>query len=104
FQRPAAPRGLPSFPTRRSSDLKRSCGRCYGASTFDPQRFSFRDFETDAIDGLKYLKTRSEVDPNALVVLGASQGGGLAPFIANQDRKSTRLNSSHVKISYAVFC
>lgn len=63
---------------------KRSCGRCYGASTFDPQRFSFRDFETDAIDGLKYLKTRSEVDPNALVVLGASQGGGLAPFIANQ--------------------
>src|SRR5690606_40557881 len=24
--------------------------------------------------------------------------------IAEQDRKSTRLNSSHVKISYAVFC
>ncbi|MCB9587328.1 MAG: alpha/beta fold hydrolase [Polyangiaceae bacterium] len=63
---------------------KRSCGRCYGASSFDPQRFSFQDFETDAIDGLKYLKTRPEVDPSALVVLGASQGGGLAPFIANQ--------------------
>src|SRR5690606_40768715 len=26
------------------------------------------------------------------------------PTIAAQDRKSTRLNSSHVKISYAVFC
>src|SRR5690606_42088107 len=27
------------------------------------------------------------------------------PFeLARQDRKSTRLNSSHVKISYAVFC
>src|SRR5207302_8680926 len=25
-------------------------------------------------------------------------------FHARQDRKSTRLNSSHVKISYAVFC
>src|SRR5690606_40258925 len=24
--------------------------------------------------------------------------------VAGQDRKSTRLNSSHVKISYAVFC
>src|SRR5690606_41473593 len=24
--------------------------------------------------------------------------------VINQDRKSTRLNSSHVKISYAVFC
>src|SRR5207302_11132731 len=25
-------------------------------------------------------------------------------YVANGDRKSTRLNSSHVKISYAVFC
>src|SRR5436305_11593780 len=25
-------------------------------------------------------------------------------FIVTQDRKSTRLNSSHVRISYAVFC
>src|SRR3989442_6817188 len=25
-------------------------------------------------------------------------------FLAQQDRKSTRLNSSHVRISYAVFC
>src|SRR5690606_39591280 len=27
-----------------------------------------------------------------------------AQMLINQDRKSTRLNSSHVKISYAVFC
>src|SRR5690606_41709154 len=25
-------------------------------------------------------------------------------FVGEEDRKSTRLNSSHVKISYAVFC
>src|SRR5690606_41982792 len=33
--------------------------------------------------------------------------GGLADvgeLVVGQDRKSTRLNSSHVKISYAVFC
>src|SRR2546430_11655440 len=30
-------------------------------------------------------------------------GGGRVPF-PNQDRKSTRLNSSHSQISYAVFC
>src|SRR5690606_42015550 len=30
--------------------------------------------------------------------------GSLERFIAILDRKSTRLNSSHVKISYAVFC
>src|SRR5690606_42126639 len=29
---------------------------------------------------------------------------GMDPEVSTQDRKSTRLNSSHVKISYAVFC
>src|SRR5690606_40236054 len=29
---------------------------------------------------------------------------GVEIFLCRQDRKSTRLNSSHVKISYAVFC
>src|SRR5690606_41830487 len=31
-------------------------------------------------------------------------GAGAQPGRAQVDRKSTRLNSSHVKISYAVFC
>src|SRR5690606_40372630 len=31
-------------------------------------------------------------------------GQGIANPLATIDRKSTRLNSSHVKISYAVFC
>src|SRR5690554_1809652 len=30
--------------------------------------------------------------------------GGLSPYHKTGDRKSTRLNSSHVRISYAVFC
>src|SRR5690606_41390474 len=30
--------------------------------------------------------------------------GALGPLQGQGDRKSTRLNSSHVKISYAVFC
>src|SRR5690606_40146004 len=31
-------------------------------------------------------------------------GNRLAVHLGDRDRKSTRLNSSHVKISYAVFC
>src|SRR5438874_5149958 len=31
-------------------------------------------------------------------------GKDLEPGVARGDRKSTRLNSSHVEISYAVFC
>src|SRR5258707_9680814 len=31
-------------------------------------------------------------------------GRGLGPVVRRRDRKSTRLNSSHANISYAVFC
>src|SRR5690625_6713374 len=52
------------------------------------------------------------VEPGAVhqVLLGEELTGGVdpgdevAPRIGHQDRKSTRLNSSHVAISYAVFC
>src|SRR3712207_7685171 len=36
-----------------------------------------------------------------LVLLRRAEGGGL---LRHGDRKSTRLNSSHANISYAVFC
>src|SRR5690606_40892097 len=35
---------------------------------------------------------------------GGSEGEQVGPDSFSTDRKSTRLNSSHVKISYAVFC
>src|SRR5690606_39713903 len=43
---------------------------------------------------------------HALVVAPTGSGKTLAAFLwsLDRDRKSTRLNSSHVKISYAVFC
>src|SRR5690606_23120203 len=38
-------------------------------------------------------------------LFGAGRRNGVQTFlVAKTDRKSTRLNSSHVKISYAVFC
>src|SRR2546430_7601154 len=39
-----------------------------------------------------------EPEPRALLETRRHQGGGVG------DRKSTRLNSSHSQISYAVFC
>src|SRR5690606_39829899 len=44
---------------------------------------------------------------HVLEPLGYAYGGDIPmdlTEVQNQDRKSTRLNSSHVKISYAVFC
>src|SRR5436309_5551275 len=37
-------------------------------------------------------------------VIGYGDSDGRVAISAAKDRKSTRLNSSHVKISYAVFC
>src|SRR5437868_15524455 len=71
FYCPAPHRALPSFPTRRSSDLPDA-------------RHRERDQNQDD-DGQ------------------AGEDHGLLPSAA-RDRKSTRLNSSHVSISYAVFC
>src|SRR5690625_5672773 len=56
----------------------------------------------------------ADLDPNArimqeeifgpVVALAKARDFDEAIDIANKDRKSTRLNSSHVAISYAVFC
>src|SRR5690606_41873838 len=42
-------------------------------------------------------------DERGLVTQEAAEDG-TGTIVAQPDRKSTRLNSSHVKISYAVFC
>src|SRR5436305_10609034 len=49
---------------------------------------------------------RSHVGPRRRGMEGAwpSRFGSLSVICAFPDRKSTRLNSSHVRISYAVFC
>src|SRR5690606_41078662 len=95
FPRPCDPRDLLAFPTRRSSDLRRSCARA--TSTRSPpssRRSSARTPEGPRVsDNLSTLRV-------ALPRLGE----GVVVTLQLTDRKSTRLNSSHVKISYAVFC
>src|SRR5207253_4944555 len=58
---------------------------------------------------LAFIEELEEWDDTLVVVMsdnGASAEGGERGSIndARLDRKSTRLNSSHVAISYAVFC
>src|SRR5690606_21550100 len=62
----------------------------------------------DTIDALDERIGRAlDADADALVIsAGASMGEHdlVKDALDRRDRKSTRLNSSHVKISYAVFC
>src|SRR5690606_41276660 len=54
------------------------------------------------IDRLATLPTYDEAIAKLMATMKEASAGKLVRTIA--DRKSTRLNSSHVKISYAVFC
>src|SRR5699024_11794776 len=76
----AAPRDLHSFPTRRSSDLVDADNAILTSQIALPQEESAGVYELEEYAG-------------SAEVLGRTG-----------DRKSTRLNSSHVSISYAVFC
>src|SRR5690606_40758613 len=51
----------------------------------------------------KYNVLITEVHPQT-VILNPNYNKWVIVFAGHPDRKSTRLNSSHVKISYAVFC
>src|SRR5690606_40750586 len=55
----------------------------------------------DEIVGGKYAELAAEVPPGQNYLWHTDHYGGRNHF---ENRKSTRLNSSHVKISYAVFC
>src|SRR5690606_39392142 len=50
------------------------------------------------VDDRKAILTQDQI---LAAQIQMTDAGGVAP---DPDRKSTRLNSSHVKISYAVFC
>src|SRR5204862_7639445 len=96
-------RALPSFPTRRSSDLLTnfafSRSRVVRAVFGAIERLMIRRSRVVIVICAALEETVRAIDPQAQTVLIEN-----APGSARSDRKSTRLNSSHVENSYAVFC
>src|SRR5205807_9456228 len=97
---PAAPSDLHSFPTRRSSDLVLPVPRVPPAdATPISAREEAREHRSRRCAGGARGAARGEsVRP------GGARDRPLRAPLAGGDRKSTRLNSSHLVISYAVFC
>src|SRR5690606_40223684 len=89
---------LISCPTRRSSDL--AVVDRFGPAVLDGDRLD-RAALGKIIFGDPQARRDLESITHPLIRRRAEELERAAPA---EDRKSTRLNSSHVKISYAVFC
>src|SRR5690349_24164295 len=81
-------RNLHSFPTRRSSDLGSESASVLAPAMLLPATEAGPRRRCCCCDGDERRAASAAADDD---------GSG-------RDRKSTRLNSSHVEISYAVFC
>src|SRR5690606_41350144 len=88
-------RDLHSFPTRRSSDLGTSTTRWLAFTAF---LILVRKSAIGSVIIILIFRIWFSAIP---IIIRAKP---LPSYNSTLDRKSTRLNSSHVKISYAVFC
>jgi fermentation-respiration switch protein FrsA (DUF1100 family) len=73
---------LSDYLTRRGIVVLRADDRGTGKSTGDFSAATTADFATDTEAGIAYLKTRPEVDPHKIGLIGHSEGGVIAPMIA----------------------
>src|SRR5690606_41768217 len=88
-------------PTRRSSDLAWETEETAGREGWAAELAAARE----ALEAeLASRRAEAEQEVAQLRHAAATETGKLRADADREDRKSTRLNSSHVKISYAVFC
>ncbi len=73
---------LSDYLTRQGIVVLRADDRGVGKSTGVFEKATTADLATDAEAGLSYLKTRPEVDPKKMGLIGHSEGGIIAPMIA----------------------
>src|SRR5207249_10127093 len=93
-------RDLHSFPTRRSSDLSGFAAAMWAEELILNWRDNHLEFSAPRVHFLtgKPLDRLRNAEPVPFDLQITLWSGN------RRDRKSTRLNSSHVSISYAVFC
>src|SRR5206468_5629499 len=104
LSRPPAPPDLHSFPTRRSSDLGLPpvASKCH-IWVARPTPIEVCQEQTLPVDWCG-ITQRGETATNYQILPGDRIYVQSNPLVRAEDRKSTRLNSSHDQISYAVFC
>src|SRR5439155_21564053 len=97
----AQPKAQHACPTRRSSALRRRSGRIDAPAHLDGTPCGGSAAQRWRKGS---LVNNPRHRPIGWIEHEASEFNGGAPPLNSLDRKSTRLNSSHVAISYAVSC
>src|SRR5205814_3138633 len=92
---------LHSFPTRRSSDLQQRAGRVLPV---EADEHAVQQRVGGAVSAQHGGQRRLVVRYLEPVLGGRTLHVPVRGVARREDRKSTRLNSSHLGISYAVFC
>jgi uncharacterized protein len=75
---------IADYLTRRGIAVLRVDDRGVGKSTGNFGTATTIDFAGDVRSGIKFLTTRSDVNPRKIGLLGHSEGGMIAPMVANQ--------------------
>ena len=68
--------------SRRGVAVLRVDDRGVGKSTGSMAKATSDDFAGDVLSGVNYLKTRKEIDPKRIGLIGHSEGGMIAPMVA----------------------
>jgi fermentation-respiration switch protein FrsA (DUF1100 family) len=76
---------LSDYLTRRGIAVLRTDDRGVGKSTGNFNASTTADFATDTEAGIAFLKTRTEVNPKKIGLIGHSEGGIIAPMVAARD-------------------
>lgn len=77
---------LSDYLTRHGIAVLRADDRGTAKSTGDFSTGTTADFATDTEAGIIYLKTRPEIDPHKIGLIGHSEGGVIAPMIAARNK------------------
>lgn len=77
---------LSDYLTRNNIAVLRYDDRGFGESTGDFSKATTADFAQDVLSAVHYLKSRSDINPNQIGLIGHSEGGIIAPLAVNQTK------------------
>jgi uncharacterized protein len=77
---------LSDYLTRQGLAVLRYDDRGVGKSTGDHSQATTKDFASDVVSAVEYLKSRTDINRNKIGLIGHSEGGIIAPMVANQSK------------------